>query len=203
MFKWCPVHNFQVSWLLRAWLKCLPTCLEASSMLGSTRTDSSDQAVMPLESCVLWNVRYPIGSGRVTFSNAKSYMKAVAAAFIEIKTVKFTKKVQVDPYLEDALCSCCFVRQGPYFCRWKLNSLNLSCRILNAQGPDLLQLFLPRLLGASTWLWSSPPPTYHEEHQGRRQHWQVDVSYLSFKWPCSIRPFLKKWIFCLNEYSGF
>ena len=37
--------------------------------------------------------RYPIGSGRVTFSNAKSYMKAVAAAFIEIKTVKFTKKV--------------------------------------------------------------------------------------------------------------
>ena len=37
-------------------------------------------------------LRYPIGSGRVTFSNAKSYMKAVAAAFIEIKTVKFTKK---------------------------------------------------------------------------------------------------------------
>ena len=95
-------------------------------------------------------LRYPIGSGRVTFSNAKSYMKAVAAAFIEIKTVKFTKKVlhfvlwtasrsiteqslskncpdysvqpncsqvQVDPYLEDALCSCCLLRQGPYFCR--------------------------------------------------------------------------------------
>ena len=71
---------------------------------------------MPL-GCVHWNARYPIGSGRVTFSNAKSYMKAVAAAFIEIKTVKFTKKVQVDPYLEDALCSCCFLRQGPYFCR--------------------------------------------------------------------------------------
>ena len=114
---------FQVSWLLRAWLKCLPTCLEASSTLGSTRTDSSDQAVMPW-GYVHWNVRYPIGSGRVTFSNAKSYMKAVAAAFIEIKTVKFTKKVQVDPYLEDALCSCCFVRQGPYFCRWKPISLN-------------------------------------------------------------------------------
>ncbi len=30
--------------------------------------------------------KYPIGSGRVTFNNAKSYMKAVAAAFIEIKT---------------------------------------------------------------------------------------------------------------------
>ena len=105
-------------------------------------------------------LRYPIGSGRVTFSNAKSYMKAVAAAFIEIKTVKFTKKVacslslnlwqmkirlfkvdlylprtyyspslltqvQVDPYLEDALCSCCLLRQGPYFCR---------CMAFNAIG---------------------------------------------------------------------
>ena len=61
--------------------------------------------------------KYPIGSGRVTFSNNKSYMKAVAAAFIQIKTPKFTKKVQVDPYLEDALCSSCLLKQGPYFCR--------------------------------------------------------------------------------------
>ena len=37
--------------------------------------------------------KYPIGSGRVTFNNTKSYMKAVAAAFIEIKTQKFNKKV--------------------------------------------------------------------------------------------------------------
>lgn len=37
--------------------------------------------------------KYPIGSGRVTFNNSRSYMKAVAAAFIEIKTGKFTKKV--------------------------------------------------------------------------------------------------------------
>ena len=62
--------------------------------------------------------KYPIGSGRVTFSNTKSYMKAVSAAFIEIKTLKFTKKVQVDPYLEDALCSVCMLKQGPYFCRY-------------------------------------------------------------------------------------
>ena len=53
----------------------------------------------------------------MTFNNSRSYMKAVSAAFIEIKTAKFTKKVQVDPYLEDALCSCCALRQGPYFCR--------------------------------------------------------------------------------------
>ncbi|KAL3280155.1 hypothetical protein HHI36_017655 [Cryptolaemus montrouzieri] len=61
--------------------------------------------------------KYPIGSGRITFNNNRSYMKAVAAAFIEIKTAKFTKKVQVDPYLEDSLCSFCGVQQGPYFCR--------------------------------------------------------------------------------------
>ena len=39
--------------------------------------------------------RYPIGSGRVTFGNPHSYMKAVAAAFVEIKCQKFCKKVQV------------------------------------------------------------------------------------------------------------
>ena len=33
------------------------------------------------------------GSGRVTFNNHKSYMKAVCAGFIELKTPKFTKKV--------------------------------------------------------------------------------------------------------------
>jgi len=71
--------------------------------------------------------KYPIGSGRVTFSNAKSYMKAVAAAFIEIKTLKFTKKVQVDPYLEDALCSNCLLKQGPYFCR-DLSCFKYYCR---------------------------------------------------------------------------
>ena len=37
--------------------------------------------------------KYPIGSGRVVFNNLQSYMKAVSAAFIEIKTPKFTKKV--------------------------------------------------------------------------------------------------------------
>ena len=37
--------------------------------------------------------KYPIGSGRVTFGNQKSFMKAVKAGFVEIKTGKFTKKV--------------------------------------------------------------------------------------------------------------
>lgn len=71
--------------------------------------------------------KYPIGSGRVTFNNTTSYMKAVAAAFVEIKCQKFSKKVQVDPYLEDALCSLCLLKQGPYFCR-DLRCFKYFCR---------------------------------------------------------------------------
>ncbi|CAB3387976.1 Hypothetical predicted protein [Cloeon dipterum] len=71
--------------------------------------------------------KYPIGSGRVTFSSSRSYMKAVAAAFIEIRTNKFTKKVQVDPYLEDSLCSACNLQQGPYFCR-EMGCFRYFCR---------------------------------------------------------------------------
>merc|ERR1712013_267557 len=70
--------------------------------------------------------KYPIGSGRVTFNNSRSYMKAVAAAFIEIKTPRFCKKVQVDPYLEDTLCSMRGMKQGPYFCR-DLGCFNYFC----------------------------------------------------------------------------
>nr|XP_031845090.1 cytoplasmic polyadenylation element-binding protein 1 isoform X2 [Nomia melanderi] len=72
--------------------------------------------------------KYPIGSGRVTFSTKHSYMKAVSAAFIEIKTARFTKKVQVDPYLEDSMCSECSVQQGPYFCR-EVMCFRYFCRI--------------------------------------------------------------------------
>ncbi|XP_067942269.1 cytoplasmic polyadenylation element-binding protein 1-like [Watersipora subatra] len=61
--------------------------------------------------------KYPIGSGRVTFSSHRSYMRAVNAAFVEIKTTKFVKKVQIDPYLEEVPCSVCNSEVGPYFCR--------------------------------------------------------------------------------------
>nr|XP_033776037.1 cytoplasmic polyadenylation element-binding protein 1 isoform X2 [Geotrypetes seraphini] len=61
--------------------------------------------------------KYPIGSGRVTFNNQRSYLKAVSAAFVEIKTAKFTKKVQIDPYLEDSMCQVCNAEPGPFFCR--------------------------------------------------------------------------------------
>ncbi|CAH1788251.1 unnamed protein product [Owenia fusiformis] len=71
--------------------------------------------------------KYPIGSGRVTFSTHKSFMKAVTSAFIEIKSPKFTKKVQIDPYLEDSLCNTCNMTQGPFFCR-DSNCFRYFCR---------------------------------------------------------------------------
>ena len=41
---------------------------------------------------------FSLGSGRVTFSNTRSFMKAVQAAFIEIRTPKFTKKVNITKF---------------------------------------------------------------------------------------------------------
>lgn len=61
--------------------------------------------------------KYPLGAGRVTFNNSTSYMKAIVAGYIIIKTPIFTKKVQIDPYLEDNLCSACNIQHGPYYCR--------------------------------------------------------------------------------------
>ncbi|KII72137.1 Cytoplasmic polyadenylation element-binding protein 1 [Thelohanellus kitauei] len=61
--------------------------------------------------------KYPIGSGRITFNNYQSYAKAIRARFVEIKTLKFSKRVQIDPYLEDSICSQCSCKQGPFFCR--------------------------------------------------------------------------------------
>lgn len=62
--------------------------------------------------------KYPLGSARVTFNNCSSYFRAVCAAFIDVRSSKFKRKVfQIDPYLEDSLCSVCGVQHGPYFCR--------------------------------------------------------------------------------------
>jgi cytoplasmic polyadenylation element-binding protein len=61
--------------------------------------------------------KYPIGSGRVTFSNTKSYSKAIQAGFIDIKATVFTKKIQIDPFLEENNCSNCRINKGPIFCR--------------------------------------------------------------------------------------
>ncbi|VDM67144.1 unnamed protein product [Strongylus vulgaris] len=61
--------------------------------------------------------KYPIGSGRVTFRSHASYFRAIESAFLEIRTSKFSKRVQIDPFLEDSWCMVCGENQGPYFCR--------------------------------------------------------------------------------------
>ncbi|KAF8356901.1 cpb-3, partial [Pristionchus pacificus] len=61
--------------------------------------------------------KYPIGSGRVTFSSHSSYFRAIECAFLEIKTSKFSKRVQIDPFLEESECMICHQAVGPFFCR--------------------------------------------------------------------------------------
>ncbi|XP_055334895.1 cytoplasmic polyadenylation element-binding protein 1-like [Paramacrobiotus metropolitanus] len=70
--------------------------------------------------------KYPIGSGRVVFNCAQSYVKAIRAAFVEIRTQKFSKKIQIDPFLEDSVCSVCASQMGPYFCR-DMECFNYFC----------------------------------------------------------------------------
>lgn len=69
--------------------------------------------------------KYPLGSGRCAFNNQRSYNKAVSAAFIEIKSTHFNKKIQVDPYIEPTMCSTCHVQTGSIFCR---DCLRYFCR---------------------------------------------------------------------------
>jgi len=62
-------------------------------------------------------LKYPIGSGRVTFSHQQNFMRAVRAAFVDIQSSKFSKRIQIDPYLEDVQCCLCYTDKGIYFCR--------------------------------------------------------------------------------------
>ena len=121
--------------------------------------------------------KYPIGSGRVTFNNDRSYTKAVAAAFIEIKTPKFTKKVQVDPYLEDSLCANCGVQQVKWIvlkCKRIAPHSMVDLRI----GPILLpwhvmfQIFLPLLLAMAAQFRNGEAPSASDAPLQRR--WRSD-----------------------------
>uniref|UniRef100_A0A0N5ADY9 RRM domain-containing protein n=1 Tax=Syphacia muris TaxID=451379 RepID=A0A0N5ADY9_9BILA len=64
--------------------------------------------------------QYPLGSGRVTFLSSSSFYRAVEDGFFEIRTSKFSKRVQVDPYIQLSKCSQCGVAVGPYFCRERI-----------------------------------------------------------------------------------
>ena len=82
--------------MLRDWRLSLVTCLEVRKKLAVCNNWLSSLSPGVVYAGIDTDKhRYPIGSGRVTFGNPHSYMKAVAAAFVEIKCQKFCKKVQV------------------------------------------------------------------------------------------------------------
>lgn len=43
--------------------------------------------------------KYPIGSARIVFSSTQSYIRAIMAGFVDIKSNKFNKKVNLDGFL--------------------------------------------------------------------------------------------------------
>lgn len=71
--------------------------------------------------------KYPLGSGRCAFNNQKSYMKAISAGFVEVKSPQFCKKIQLDPYLVSSNCSTCHVQNGHLFCRDCLRYFCKTC----------------------------------------------------------------------------
>lgn len=62
--------------------------------------------------------KYPTGSGSISFSNRKSYMRAIKANYIEVKTATFgPKSIEIQHYMEDKFCSTCKNAPGKKFCK--------------------------------------------------------------------------------------
>ena len=61
--------------------------------------------------------KYPIGSGRVTFDNSSSFLHAVSTAFVDVRTPRFLKRLQIEPHLQYRFCSLCKTAAGDLFCR--------------------------------------------------------------------------------------
>ncbi|CAG2105516.1 unnamed protein product [Medioppia subpectinata] len=82
--------------------------------------------------------KYPLGSGRVSFDNQDSYLKAVSAAFVEIKAARFRKKIQIDPYIEnESVCAVCRrPQQTPIFCRDDFKYFCIDCWECHIRDPD-------------------------------------------------------------------
>lgn len=61
--------------------------------------------------------KYPIGSARVYFCNRQSFLNAVRTGFVLVKNPKFSRTLQIEPYLKESVCSGCEVRWAAFFCR--------------------------------------------------------------------------------------
>ena len=72
--------------------------------------------------------KYPMGSGRVTFSEESSFYQAIKANYVTIRTPKFEKKIQIEPYIEDSMnCDLCKKEPGPLFCRTCFRYFSKQC----------------------------------------------------------------------------
>lgn len=61
---------------------------------------------------------YPTGSGSIRFSNRKSYIKAIIANYIEVKTSTLgPKSIEIQHYMEDEVCNVCQNAPGRKFCK--------------------------------------------------------------------------------------
>ncbi|KAI0988033.1 hypothetical protein GJ496_011662 [Pomphorhynchus laevis] len=78
--------------------------------------------------------KYPIGSGRVTFQRGADYNDAINTAFVDIRTSRFQKRIQIDPYLEDVICPRCKHNDGSYFCRTCFEYFCMQCWTLIHQN---------------------------------------------------------------------
>lgn len=82
--------------------------------------------------------KYPLGSGRVSFDNQESYLKAVSAAFVEVKATRFRKKIQIDPYIDnESVCYLCKMpQQSPIFCRDDFLYFCVDCWDAHLMDPE-------------------------------------------------------------------
>ena len=71
-------------------------------------------------------LKYPLGSGRVTFDNEWSFKWAVDAQFITIHTAEFKSKFQIKPFCKAIPCFLCIRQRGVYF-DLNLNTFRYYC----------------------------------------------------------------------------
>ena len=84
---------------------------------------------------------YPTGSGSIRFNCRSSYIKAINANYIEVKTSTFgPKSIEIQHYMEDEICNLCKNAPGKKFCKtecfdyycdlcWKRKHKNLNQHI--------------------------------------------------------------------------
>lgn len=89
---------------------------------------------------------YPTGSAMIAVSSNESYLKAIKTAFVLVNcsNLNFHKKLQIDPFVEDAECSTCEDQHGMVFCR-DTSCLNYYCPdcFINSHDNEKMKTHIP------------------------------------------------------------